>query len=590
MEDMPMIDVAARFSSGDSAENRTVATAPPGRWLVAITFTAIMALRVLAILHYRIDSDEPQHLHVVWGWTHGLVQYRDVFDNHTPLFHLACIPIFKLVGERADAIVYMRFAMLPLFFFSLWCIHRLGTLIQSPATALWGAIFAALTPAFCFTSTEYRADDLWTALWLGSLVVLLGGEPGWKRGLSAGILFGATAATSLKTLALLGCLGLACFVGLFLTGSIKAAATDRKSRALLAAIIAGFTVVPALLALWFARQGALPDAIYGIFTYNSVPGLGRIRILRDFVIGLLELIGLIALLIPSSAWMARRLIPPQRRLRFHLIFLSSGFYGALIYTLWPLLDAEHLIPFQPLFVLGFMPLILDVIFRGVGSGSAKFRVAIPAAIAIAIVAGEAMALQTDSVRPSLQTYADLLHLSEPSDYVMDLKGETIFRRRPYRFLFEGVGIIRARKGLLPDDIPEEMIRTKTCIAIHYNYRFIFPRALEFLDANYIPVSSFRVLGHSMILSADQGTYTFNVVIPETYAFISDGRLVAGTIDGQPCAGHAILAKGPHEFLPNRPRQHMEFIWKQAIDRGFFPDYRAMQAAPHAAGKVRKHSA
>jgi hypothetical protein len=85
------------------------------RWIALAVFVGVAAMRVLFVLHYRIDSDEPQHLHVVWGWTHHLVQYRDVFDNHTPLFHLVCIPLLQLVGERADALIFMRFAMIPFF-------------------------------------------------------------------------------------------------------------------------------------------------------------------------------------------------------------------------------------------------------------------------------------------------------------------------------------------------------------------------------------------------------------------------------------------------------------------------------------------
>jgi len=29
------------------------------------------------------------------------VQYRDLFDNHMPLFHLLFAPIFGLIGDRA---------------------------------------------------------------------------------------------------------------------------------------------------------------------------------------------------------------------------------------------------------------------------------------------------------------------------------------------------------------------------------------------------------------------------------------------------------------------------------------------------------
>ena len=47
---------------------------------VGALIAAGIVLRVLCFLHYRFDSDEPQHLHVAWGWTRGLVQYRDLFD------------------------------------------------------------------------------------------------------------------------------------------------------------------------------------------------------------------------------------------------------------------------------------------------------------------------------------------------------------------------------------------------------------------------------------------------------------------------------------------------------------------------------
>ena len=46
-----------------------------------------LVLRAAALFRYRFDSDEQQHLHVTWGWTAGLMQYRDLFDNHAPLFH-----------------------------------------------------------------------------------------------------------------------------------------------------------------------------------------------------------------------------------------------------------------------------------------------------------------------------------------------------------------------------------------------------------------------------------------------------------------------------------------------------------------------
>ncbi|MDR3404662.1 MAG: hypothetical protein P4L99_19320 [Chthoniobacter sp.] len=545
-------------------------------------FAALAALRILFVTHYRFDSDEPQHLHVVWGWTHGLVQYRDVFDNHTPLFHLASIPIFRWVGERADALIWMRLAMVPLFVLCLACIYRLGTLIQSRETGLWGAVLAALTPGLGFTFTEYRADDLWAALWLCSLAVLLGGSPSWRRGLIAGLLFGATLSTSLKTLALLGCLGAAALTALALERTWKTAFTSRKTYEMLFAIIAGGCVVPGLLALWFARLHALDDALYGIFTYNSVARLGRLRSLRAVILGSAEFVALLALLIPASAWMARRLIAPERRLRFHLVFLGSGFYGALIYTLWPLLDAEHLIPCHPLFALGLTPLLLHLAAPSTHPQCTSRRTAWLAAAAIAIGGVEAFLVRNNSTARQVSVYAELLRLSDPSDLVMDLKGESIFRQRPYRQVFEGVGIALAQREALPDDIPEKLIATHTCIAVRSNYRFTYLRTLAFMESNYLAVGKYRVLGNSM-KNAGDGRFTFNVTIPETFAFVANGQVVKGLLDGNDCPGFAPLAAGPHEFIPTRRCSQIDFVWKRAIDRGFSPTHPVSKHLPDLSG-------
>ena len=80
-------------------------------------------LRLAAIVHYRFDNDEPQHLHVVWAWTQGLVQYRDVFDNHMPLFHLLNAPLLWLVGAHPATLFAMRAALLPVYALTLYAVH-----------------------------------------------------------------------------------------------------------------------------------------------------------------------------------------------------------------------------------------------------------------------------------------------------------------------------------------------------------------------------------------------------------------------------------------------------------------------------------
>src|SRR6202035_5782726 len=77
-------------------------------------FVVLLSLRWFYATTQPWDSDEPQHLHVVWAWASGLLPYKDVFDNHAPLFQAMSAPLFSLLGERADIVAAMRWTMLPI--------------------------------------------------------------------------------------------------------------------------------------------------------------------------------------------------------------------------------------------------------------------------------------------------------------------------------------------------------------------------------------------------------------------------------------------------------------------------------------------
>jgi hypothetical protein len=96
------------------------------RWLAFGLLGCGLLLRLLYIWHYRVDSDEPQHLHVVWAWTQGLLPYRDVFDNHSPLFQALYAPLFHLLGVRADILLPMRAGELPIFALTLFCVWKIA--------------------------------------------------------------------------------------------------------------------------------------------------------------------------------------------------------------------------------------------------------------------------------------------------------------------------------------------------------------------------------------------------------------------------------------------------------------------------------
>src|SRR2546423_15504478 len=113
---------------------------------------AALATRVALIFRYRFDSDEPQHMHVAWGWAHGLAQYRDVFDNHMPLFHLLSSPLFAATGDDPRLLFAARLSMVPLFLAALFLVWRIAWSLFDETTALWATALAAVLPPFFLRS------------------------------------------------------------------------------------------------------------------------------------------------------------------------------------------------------------------------------------------------------------------------------------------------------------------------------------------------------------------------------------------------------------------------------------------------------
>src|SRR3954469_10684578 len=118
------------------------------RWIAALLLIAGLVARLFYVWHFRVDSDEPQHLHVVWAWANGLMPYRDVFDNHAPLFQALSAPLFHFLGERADIIYPMRAAMLPIFGLTIYGVWKIAGAVFETRTALWTAVLTAVYPSF----------------------------------------------------------------------------------------------------------------------------------------------------------------------------------------------------------------------------------------------------------------------------------------------------------------------------------------------------------------------------------------------------------------------------------------------------------
>jgi hypothetical protein len=78
-----------------------------------------------------------------------------------------------------------------------------------------------------------------------------------------------------------------------------------------------------------------------------------------------------------------------------------------------------------------------------------------------------------------------------------------------------------------------------------------------------------VLG-KILPPARDGVVTFNVTIPERYAFEVRDGVAGGTIDGEPLTGSYWLTAGLHELHLAEPADEVLIVWARAAERGISP--------------------
>ncbi|MGH7898993.1 MAG: glycosyltransferase family 39 protein, partial [Candidatus Binatia bacterium] len=465
--------------SGGETPTRTQAA------FAAAVLAAAVGLKIACAFRMGFDSDEPQHLHVAWAWTRGLVQYRDVFDNHTPLFHLSTAPLVWAIGERADLLVWMRLAMIPLWALSVWSVYRIGGSLFSLPHAVTAAVLAGLFPWSFLTSVEFRADDLWAALWLLTLALVFAEPRGRRRALAAGLVLGATFAASMKT---------AVLVGTFSFGFALVFLLDRGAREWLRRrgpwntivwMAAGATVVPATLAVLFAWLGALGELYQCVVVHNvSAAGLLHHRMPRAFLFAVTLLV-----LLAIARGLLRHAPRPSLGRRRAAFFLGAAFSLAVVTAFSPLQPPQHFLPlYPPLVLLG-----VGIALESARSPAASVGLAAAAAaIEIAVILSAAPPWN-NRTKFGVAVVADVLRLTRPHERIMDFKGEGLFRRRATYHVLEDVTRERMRRAEIRDDIAERLIATRTYVTLHDTPRFP-PRTRQFLLDNYVPLAHLRVAG------------------------------------------------------------------------------------------------
>jgi hypothetical protein len=536
---------------------------------VYLFLALLMLLKVISAYTWRVNSDEPQHLHIVWAWANGLLQYRDVFDNHTPLFHMLFAPVYTLFGERPDILILMRLAVVPLFFMALWATYLIGKALYSRRVGLWAMIFTALYPGFFLASAEFRADDLWMVPWLLALAMLVQKRLRASHLFVAGLLLGTALSVSMKTSLLLCALGLAT-LSIFLLRRDFQPLSVRQYASNTLALLAGSTLVPLALILFFAAQGALAPMYYGVLQHNIVPGLGNWRHVQNCILPVLIIVPVI---IGGTYLIQRYSTDDSLKQRRLVVFLTYGFAMLGLYSAWPLITNQDFLPLTPLLIISATGLLFESL-KIKGKEVARYiqSTAILAVLALlelsALVSKDEPWHAHGLTESALLT--EVLQLTHPDETIMDLKGETVFRQRPFFYALEDVTRKRIELGMIKDTIPEDMTSARTTVATLSNSGFS-ARDLEFLNHNFLPVGHLRVLGQLIDAPNAEVMSNFNIRIPNSYAVIAKQGTVSGWLDGTPYHGPRKLGAGPHTFRSSSSGNGpLAIIWAPAIERGFSP--------------------
>ena len=551
----------------------------PGEFIAAaVLFALMIVIRVVNILHYRFDSDEPQHLHVIWAWARGFVQYRDLFDNHMPMFHMIFAPIFGFIGDRATILYVMRFVLLPMYFVAAWCTYKIGTCLFSRRGGIWAVILAGLYTRYHLISLEFRTDNLWAPLWLLCITVLVTGPLTARRALPAGLLLGLCFGVSMKSILFLLSIALAALLTLLLVGRRNLALSWTHLVQCIAAFVVSTATIPATIMIFFAFKGIWRDFRYCVFDFNFMArGASHNSLAYRIHLTLTIIIAL-----PIILYAARRMIRATdgAGLAFRRVFILMvcTSYFLAFKTFWPVRSHDDDPPFYPLVAVlcsaALFAASTKLISFKWNAGRILQRVPVPAFLAVGeiFVLIAMQPIWKDRTKRETDLLRNVLTLLKPGDYVLDCKGETVFRQRGVRTVYETITKLAIQRGLILDNAPQRCVETRTCVVATTLIR-TFPRdTSRFVRRNYLTVTkNLRIVGKELKPSAtNPRRCEFEVTIPASYEIISPRENVSGTLDGIPYNGARFLAAGSHTFESTSPSHGLVLLWAQAVARHFIP--------------------
>ncbi|MGA7215759.1 MAG: glycosyltransferase family 39 protein [Terrimicrobiaceae bacterium] len=512
----------------------------------------LLAVRCVAVFQLKTDSDEAQHLHMIYGWIGGELPYRDRFDNHTPLLYMLFLPLAALAGETPQIILLARLAEFPIGLVMLGLIYLIGRRFVDREVALWVLATTLALGDWSLKSVEFRPDVLWSCCWFLAIWILVRkpGPPDIGRSLLAGVVLGTALCVSIKTTFLAPALVLGWAGAWLLCGDLRRTLPLPQAIQCVLAAGAGFLLVPAAIFGWLISKGISIETLrFCLFQANRADfELGKILI--SFGLG------------AAVVWLAWRMKLRSVSGVAVAIFLSTAIYAVALVGFSPELRKQTLLPVYPLLILFGWQYGAEWLRQ-----HRKEAVGV-AGLAVCSVAFTHMAIEgrlwEDGLRDQRELLKDTLKLTRPGDFLMDRKGETIFRRRPVYLVYQHATVRAIKEGRLSDPDPALLTKTGTTVAIGNSVGFT-EAMRKFLGKNFTPAGDgrLRVAGRSLLFYEEGGHLAARapIFIAGEYVVLKGGRVVRQTRVSQP---------GWHDVDLGGEPGPASLFWKPAWDAGYTP--------------------
>jgi hypothetical protein len=244
----------------------------------------------------------------------------------------------------------------------------------------------------------------------------------------------------------------------------------------------------------------------------------------------------------------------EARWRYFLV-VAALMFTATLGAFWVLISARDFLAILPVFAIIAASAVDNIQYR------------IPILALWTLLCLHGLQHYTNWLKDDTREFTTMidqaLHLTQPGEPLMDFKGETIFRRRPYYFILELIGRTHLQHGLIPDTVARDVVSAH-CHVAQADGHFWPPAAGEFLRRHYIDVGRLRASGNWI---DENGS--FDVAIPARYVILDKGGAARGMLDGVPYTGPRELAAGVHHFV-RASNLRTAWLWAPAYERGFSP--------------------